>query len=187
MLGLALYGCPTARSIHGATSPARPARLIILVYVEFAIAPTRSVGPSRERPRQHFGKIIRARPFAGCYELHVPAWTAEETRRNDLLPMRFRLTLQLDPSSKGRGFVARSLDSRTHYVMTSSWHIDSDGALALGWGTGYVGYRIHLTGSAQVLSGTAYYWTDTDPYPPKNARSFMKVVAHRTECKDSTN
>jgi hypothetical protein len=101
--------------------------------------------------------------------------------------MQFQLTLQLVPSSKGKGFVARSLDSRMPYTMTSSWYIDSDGAVALGWSTGYVGYRIHLTGSAQALSGTAYYWTDTDPYPPKSVRSSINVVAHRTECKDSTN
>jgi hypothetical protein len=132
--------------------------------------------------------FVRAQPFAGCYELNVPAWAAEETRKNDLLPMQFQLTLQLDPSSKGKGFVARSLDSRVHYTMTSSWHVDPDGALALDWSTGYVGYRIHLiTGSHQALSGTAYYWTDTDPHPPKKARSSMKVVSHRTECKDSTN
>jgi hypothetical protein len=133
--------------------------------------------------------FILVKPLAGCYDLRVPSWKADEARRNDFLPMRFQLTVQLDLSSKGQAFVARSLDSRVHYGMKTSWNANSDGTVALGWGTWYAGYIIRLTGAPTELHGTAQFWTDTDPYPlhTPTDRNTMKVVAHRVECKDSTN
>jgi hypothetical protein len=61
--------------------------------------------------------LALASPFAGCYELRVPAWSATEACKNDLLPTRFQLTMLLDPAPGGKEFVARNQDSKVHYAM----------------------------------------------------------------------
>jgi len=130
-----------------------------------------------------------AKPFAGCYELRVPAWSETIAKQNDLLPTRFQLTLQFDLKNGKKGFVARNLDSRVHYFLMSSWNANSDGSLDLSWSTGFVEYRIRLAGPAAELRGTANYWTDTDPYPHDMGtnRNSVTVVAHRVVCQDSAN
>lgn len=152
--------------------------VLLLVTPRFAIAQESTVAKS----------YFLARPFAGCYELRVPAWDEARAKQNDLLPTRFQLTLQLDRPIKERRFVAQNLDSKVHYYLTSGWKANSDGTLDLFWGTGFVGYTIQLTGSARELRGTALYWTDTDPIPPvQTNRNTVTVVANRVECRASAN
>ena len=50
--------------------------------------------------------LALAIPFAGCYELRVPSWSAAEARKNDLLPARFQLTMLLDSRPGGKRFLA---------------------------------------------------------------------------------
>jgi hypothetical protein len=74
--------------------------------------------------------LVLARPFAGCYELHVPDWNAADTKANDLLPTRFQLTMRLESLSGGKAFVAQNLDPKVHYEMIFAfWKPNPDGTL----------------------------------------------------------
>jgi hypothetical protein len=140
--------------------------------------------------------IVLASRFAGCYELSVPSWNTKEARMNELLPMRFQLTMLPESETGGIGFVARNQDPKVHYAMVlPSWKADPGGSLALRWSTGYAGYPIRFTElsaamltkrSATELRGRAHSWKDTDPYPPdlRNDHNSLQVVAHRVGCQE---
>jgi len=113
---------------------------------------------------------------------------------NDLLPTRFQLTM--NPQPETGGFVARNQDAQVHYAMLfRSWKANPDGTLDLSWGTGFAGYGVRFTGLSAViltthstteLRGTAYFWTDTDQYPPnsQNDHKSVQAVAHRAACQE---
>ena len=127
---------------------------------------------------------LQARQAAGCYELRVPGWNAADGKRNDVLPLRFELTINLDPLRRG-WLTARNLDPHVRYeLIGSSWTVDSHGVLRLDWSTGYVGYNIQLSGSAEHLRGMAHWWTDTGPLPGFNPVTDWSVVANRFACKE---
>jgi hypothetical protein len=81
------------------------------------------------------------------------------------------------------------------YHLIGSWNANFDDTLDVTWSTAYVGYTIHLAGSARELPGIAHYFTDTDPFPrtnhyftdtdpfPRTNRDW-KVLAHRVACKN---
>ena len=143
-----------------------------------------SIFPAVAQDRGLAKWYLQTRQAAGCYELRVLGWTPAELKQNDVLPMRFELTLSLDPLRKG-WLKARNLDPQVRYRMVgSSWNIDSRGVLLLDWSTGYVGYNIQLTGSAEHLRGRAHWWTDTGPLPGFNPISDWYVEASRFACKE---
>jgi len=124
---------------------------------------------------------LQARQVAGCYQLRVPGWTPKDVKQHYVLPMQFQLTLSPDSGRRG-WFTARNLDSQV--MIGSSWTVDSHGALLLDWSTGYVGYNIRVTGSAEHLRGAAHWWTDTGPPQGFDPLNDLYVEANRFACKE---
>jgi hypothetical protein len=122
--------------------------------------------------------LMVAKAFAGCYELRVPSDTPARE-----LPTSFQLTMLRDGATReGPTFIAQNLGPKAQYSI-SSWKANSDDTISVSWSTGYVGYRLLLSGSRDELHGTARYWTDTGPGRGAN-RNPVTVRAQRVACKD---
>ena len=124
------------------------------------------------------------RELVGCYELRVErSKLVFKNYGHQFLPKGLELTAVRGPLGS---FAVRGFDSKIRSDMPfSSWRVNNDGAVELEISTGFVGWHIHLKKSGSDLSGTARFWTDTDPpFRPDSGLGPFKAVAYKLSCED---
>ena len=120
--------------------------------------------------------------LVGCYEVRVErSKYVFENYGHQFLPKGLELTAVR--GALGR-FAVRGFDSKIRSDMPlSSWRVNDDGAVELEISTGFVGWHIRLKKSGSDLSGTARFWTDTDPpFRPDSGLGPFKAVAYKLSC-----
>ena len=114
--------------------------------------------------------------WAGCYELRVDPKDSEKQTWGKV-PRRVELlTEQVDRKSFPNEFRMNTLDATGQHWI-SFWSPQGETVVELIFSTGVAGYHLGLTGTGELLVGTAEPFSDDGNSHPK-----FKVTARRHSC-----